>query len=78
MIQPMDAHQIVEAAMDLPPAQRAKLADALMASLAQPAPPSLNLAWRSEVARRLGELEADPSIGVPAAVVDAELDQLLV
>ncbi|HJT33831.1 MAG TPA: addiction module protein [Pirellulales bacterium] len=52
-----DAQQVFEAALRLPDAQRAKLADCLWESIAPTADPEWEKAWAAEIARRIAEIE---------------------
>ncbi len=62
--------------LTLPPADRARLAELLLASLdtetdAGPVA-AVESAWRDEAARRLAELRAGTVVGIPAEQVFAE------
>ncbi|HVA46121.1 MAG TPA: addiction module protein [Pirellulales bacterium] len=52
-----DAQHVFEAAMRLPDAERAKLADKLSATLDPMADPVWQAAWGPEIARRVAEVE---------------------
>lgn len=52
-----DAQQVFEAALRLPDAQRAKLADCLWESVEPTADPEWEKAWAAEIARRIAEIE---------------------
>lgn len=52
-----DAQQVFEAALRLPDAQRAKLADCLWESVEAPADPEWENAWSAEIARRIAEID---------------------
>ncbi len=80
----MDLDQLATAVLRLPSADRASLAARLLESLDDAAAPTLSEAeweavWAAECARRDAELDADPTLGIPAdevfrrahAVVDA-------
>ena len=56
---------IAAAALELPPAERAQLAQRLMASIDRD--PEVEAAWNEEIRRRLAELEGGSVQGIPAA-----------
>jgi len=60
---------IAAAALELPPAERAQLAQRLMASIERD--PEVEAAWNEEIRRRLAELEAGSARCIPAAEVFA-------
>ena len=60
---------IAAAALELPPAERAQLAQRLMASIERD--PEVEAAWDEEIRRRLAELEGGSARGIPAAEVFA-------
>lgn len=67
--------------LTLPPADRARLAELLLASLdsdvgVEPAA-AIEEAWRAEAMRRLEELQAGTVVGIPASHVFAEARQRL-
>ena len=59
-----------------PRADRARLAELLIASL-EPADPDADAAWDDEIDRRAAELDSGSVSGVPAEEVFAELDRRL-
>jgi putative addiction module component (TIGR02574 family) len=70
----MNAEQLAQEALNLAPEDRAKLAGRLLSSLDPGDEESISdeewcEAWGIECARRLAELEADPSLGTPAEEV---------
>ena len=54
----MSTQQIVREAMALPPEERAKLADKLLASLDTEAQNEIDRAWAEEAERRVDEFDA--------------------
>lgn len=74
----LDVEQLAEAVLRLPDAARADLATRLLASLEPDASgdsaEAIVSAWDAELDRREAELDADPSIGIPAAEVFRVLD----
>lgn len=68
----LDLDQLAAAILRLPAAARAELASRLLESLDADegeSPDVVAAAWAAELDRREAELEADPSIGIPAAEV---------
>jgi putative addiction module component (TIGR02574 family) len=61
---------ITSAALNLPPDQRAQLAQQLLASLDRD--PEIEAAWDEEIRRRVAELEAGTAKTIPAEQVFAE------
>lgn len=53
-----DAQQVFEAALRLPDAQRAKLADCLCESVEALADPEWEKAWSEEIARRIAQIDS--------------------
>lgn len=74
----LDLHQLSDAVLHLPATARAELASRLLASLDAPemdeAPDAVAAAWEAELDRRDADLNADPSLGIPAHDVFARLD----
>ena len=60
---------IAAAALELPPAERAQLAQRLMASLERD--PEVEAAWDQEIRQRLAELEEGSAESIPAEEVFA-------
>ena len=63
-------HALEAAALLLPPGQRAKLAERLIASLDRD--PGVEAAWDEEIMRRVAELDAGRLKSIPADEVFAE------
>jgi putative addiction module component (TIGR02574 family) len=68
--------EIEEKARTLPPAERARLALALLESLEEPADPDLLRAWRSEIEDRLAAYDHGELEPIPAEEVFAEARRL--
>lgn len=64
---------IFEAALSLPPKDRAALADALICSLDAPMDAEIEADWAREIERRMAEFERDKSIAIPGEQVLAEM-----
>ena len=62
-------------ARSLPREERARLAEALLASLEEEA--EIERAWREEIGRRAAELDSGAVQGVPAEEVFAAIDEIL-
>ena len=63
-------------ALTLPPDQRMTLACQLLESV-EPAPtPEVDLAWETEITRRIARFRSGESVPVPASEVFAMLDQI--
>ncbi len=62
-------------ARNLPPNERAQLAEALIASLDED--PEIERAWAEEVARRLAEMRAGGVDLIPAEDVYQDLDRIV-
>ena len=73
--QPLTREQLEVEARNLPRDERARLAEALLASLEEEA--EIERAWREEIHRRAAELEAGTVEGIPADQVFSEIDELL-
>jgi putative addiction module component (TIGR02574 family) len=67
--------QLEAEARNLPRDERARLAEALIASLEEEA--EIELAWRQEVRRRIQELDAGTVQAIPGEEVLAELDEIV-
>jgi putative addiction module component (TIGR02574 family) len=63
------AHEIESKALQLPPKERARLAQRLIASLDQESDRDAEQAWLAEAERRLDELESGKVAGIPAEEV---------
>jgi len=59
------AEAVLDAALDLPEQERARIADALLRSLEPPPELDVEAAWRKEVRQRVAGLEAGEVKGVP-------------
>lgn len=76
-IMPMTLQQIMSEARQLPREQISQLFDLLLAeSFAQP-DPEIDAAWRSDVRRRINEIETGKVKGIPGDEVMAELRQIV-
>lgn len=64
---------LLDAALALPPQDRAALVDALVCSLDVAAAPGVEAAWAKEIERRMAQFERDESIALPGERVLAEL-----
>jgi len=73
--QPLTREQLEVEARNLPRDERARLAEALLASLEKEA--EIEEAWREEIRRRVGELEAGTVKAIPAEQVFSEIEELL-
>jgi putative addiction module component (TIGR02574 family) len=71
---PISVDEIESAAMQLPPAERARLAERLIASLDEEA--EIEKAWAEEVRRRVAELRSGEVEPIPGEQVFEELDDL--
>ncbi len=60
------ARDLESKALDLPPEERARLAERLLASLEGIADPEAEALWLAEAERRLAELESGAVAGTPA------------
>ena len=60
----MDSKTLQEAALSLPPDERAALAEKLLSSLDEPSEAELERAWLSEASRRARELDRGDVQGV--------------
>jgi len=74
----LDLEQLAAAVLQLPDAARAEVASRLLKSLEPDSPDesttAIANAWETELDRREAELDADPTLGVPAAEVFRLLD----
>ena len=71
-----NAEAIADQLLALPSADRARLAQLLLASLEE-RDPSAMTAWEDEINRRATELESGRVAGIPAAEVFAEVERRL-
>jgi len=72
---PLTREQLENEAQSLPREERAKLAEALIASLHDES--KIDGAWLDEAERRAAELDSGAVEGIPAEEVFAELDALV-
>ena len=61
----------------LPPEDRARLAEELLASLHDHPDPEIEAAWDEEIRRRIAEIESGTAKLIPADEVFAEIRQML-
>ena len=77
----LDVNQLAQAVLRLPMPARAELATRLLESLDSAAldepVESVAAAWEAELDRREAELDADPSLGIPAEEAFAHLNAKL-
>ena len=71
----MMREQVEAEARRLPREERARLAEALIASLDEEA--EIDQAWSAEIARRVEELQSGAVTSIPAEEVFAEIEGLL-
>jgi putative addiction module component (TIGR02574 family) len=71
-----NADALAEHMLTLPPHDRARLAELLLASL-EGADPDVEAAWATEVQRRVRELEQGAVRGIPAEEVFAAVERRL-
>ncbi len=69
--------ELSERAKVLPPEDRARLAEELLASLEESPSSEVDAAWDAEIQRRIAEVEAGTAELVPAGVVFARVRQSL-
>ena len=72
---PQSLEAVTAAALQLTVAQRADLAERLIASIEPPAP--LHPDWEAEIARRIADLDAGRTKTIPGEQVFAELRALI-
>ena len=65
------AHELAERGKQLPPDERERLADELLASLNEPASAALDAAWADEISRRLAAYDRGEVQALPAEAVFA-------
>ncbi len=68
--------ELSERARQLPPQERAQLAEGLLESLQEWSSPELEAAWDTEILKRIGEYERGEATLSPAADVFAEARRL--
>lgn len=68
--------ELSERALQLPPEERAQLAEGLLESLQEFSSPEVDAAWDAEILNRIGEYERGKAVLVPAADVFAEARRL--
>ena len=73
----MDSKTLQEAALSLPPDERAALAEKLLSSLDEPSEAELERTWLSEAARRAGELDRGDVQGISEEDVRRKARSLL-
>ena len=73
----MDSKTLQEAALSLPPDERAALAEKLLLSLDEPTDSKLERSWLSEAAHRARELDRGEVQAVPAEDVRRKARSLL-
>jgi putative addiction module component (TIGR02574 family) len=73
----MDSKTLQEAALSLPPDERAALAEKLLLSLDEPFDDELENSWLSEAARRAHELDRGEVNAIPAEEVQRKARSLL-
>ena len=73
----MDSKTLQEAALSLPPDERAALAEKLLLSLDEPSDDELERSWLSEAARRARELDRGDVRAIPAEEVRRKARSLL-
>ena len=61
----------------LPPEDRARIAEDLLASLQEDADPAVEAAWDTEIRHRQDEVDAGTAKLIPAAEVFAEIRRML-
>ena len=68
--------ELSERARQLPPQERAQLAEGLLESLQEWSSPEVETAWDTEILKRIGEYERGEATLSPAADVFAEARRL--
>ena len=68
--------ELSERARQLPPHERAQLAEGLLESLREESSPDVDAAWDAEILKRLGEYKCGKTLLSPAAEVFAEARRL--
>jgi putative addiction module component (TIGR02574 family) len=72
---PVTRERLEVEARSLPREERARLAEALLASLEEEA--EIEQAWRDEIRKRAAQLDAGTVEAIPAERVFAEIDEIL-
>jgi putative addiction module component (TIGR02574 family) len=72
---PREAAQLLHEALELPPDQRAALADSLLGSLDASVDPDAELAWREEIERRAASIDDGTVTPIPWEEVKTRLLQ---
>ena len=73
----MDSKTLQQAALSLPPDERAALAEKLLLSLDEPSETELERTWLTEAARRARELDSGEVQAIPAEDVRRKARSLL-
>jgi putative addiction module component (TIGR02574 family) len=73
----MTLHQIVEETRQLPREQVAELVDQLTLLLHQAMEPAVETAWKTEVGRRVEEIQSGRVQGIPGEEVSARIRQIV-
>ena len=68
--------ELVKRGRELPPEDRERLVDQLLASLNEPAASELDDAWNSEIERRLAEFDSGAVQAIPVEEVFAKARKL--
>ena len=68
--------ELSERARQLPPQERAQLAEGLLESLQEWSSPEVDAAWDAEILKRIGEYERGEAMLLPADEVFAEARRL--
>jgi len=74
---PLTLEQIVEETRQLPREQVAELVDNLTLSLHQAMDPAVETAWKTEVARRVEEIQTGKVRGIPGEEVSARIRKIV-
>ena len=74
---PMTLDQIVEETKQLPREQVAELVDHLTLSLHQAMEPAVETAWKTEVAKRVQEIQSGQVQGIPGEEMSARIRQIV-
>ena len=68
--------ELSERASQLPPQERAQLAEGLLESLQEESPSDVDTAWDGEILKRIGEYERGDAVLSPASDVFAQARRL--
>lgn len=74
---PSHTEELSQRARALPPEDRARLAEELLASLHENRDTEIDAAWDEEIRRRIAEIESGTAKLIPAEEVFAEIRQML-